>query len=96
MDIIYLTGDLPAHDIWNQTREGNEAAIRTSLIKLQSRFPNTPVYSSIGNHAPCFINELVTRPNKYLLPKYCFGRMTREKQGYRNIDLEALEAALFT
>ncbi|KAF0288119.1 Sphingomyelin phosphodiesterase [Amphibalanus amphitrite] len=56
VDIIYLTGDLPAHDIWNQTREGNEAAIRTSLTKLQARFPNTPVYSSIGNHAPCFIN----------------------------------------
>ncbi|XP_037092750.1 sphingomyelin phosphodiesterase-like [Pollicipes pollicipes] len=56
IDLIYMTGDLPAHDIWNQTREGNQRSIRESLHLMKGRFADTPIFSSIGNHAPCFIN----------------------------------------
>ena len=30
LDFIYWTGDLPAHDIWKQTRESNADIVRVS------------------------------------------------------------------
>lgn len=52
-DFVIITGDMPPHDIWNQSDSYNMGyqSIASSLLKQY--FPNTPVYSIFGNHA-CF------------------------------------------
>ena len=50
LDLIYWTGDLPAHDIWNQTREGNKEIVRATALQLQKFFPEVPVFPALGNH----------------------------------------------
>jgi len=50
IDMIYWTGDLPAHDIWNQTKEGNKEVVRATARQLQKFFPGVPVYPALGNH----------------------------------------------
>lgn len=54
-DYVIFTGDIPAHDVWNQT----QIAQLTNLQRLSGLFrkylPNTPVYVAMGNHesVPC-------------------------------------------
>ena len=50
VDIIYWTGDLPAHDIWNQSRAGNSGVVRATAQQLVSHFPGLPVLPALGNH----------------------------------------------
>jgi len=50
IDFIYWTGDLPAHDIWNQTKEGNKEIVRATARQLKKFFPDVPVYPALGNH----------------------------------------------
>ncbi|XP_067935933.1 sphingomyelin phosphodiesterase-like [Watersipora subatra] len=49
-DMIYWTGDLPAHDIWQQSREQQLSLLKRLTDKLLKYFPNIPIYSSVGNH----------------------------------------------
>lgn len=49
-DMIYWTGDLPPHDIWNQTRESQLEVLQKLTNKLLAYFPNTPIYPAVGNH----------------------------------------------
>ena len=50
IDWIYWTGDLPAHDIWKQTKHSNEHIIRGTARQLLKHFPGVPVYPALGNH----------------------------------------------
>jgi len=50
VDLIYWTGDLPAHDIWYQTKEGNEKIVRETVLHLKKFFPTVPVLPVLGNH----------------------------------------------
>ena len=50
IDMIYWTGDLPAHDIWNQTKEGNKEVVRVTARQFEQFFPGVPVYPALGNH----------------------------------------------
>jgi sphingomyelin phosphodiesterase len=52
-EFIIITGDMPPHDIWNQSDMYNMGyqSIVSSLLK--EYFPNTQVYGIYGNHA-CF------------------------------------------
>ena len=50
LDFIYWTGDLPAHDIWKQTRESNLEIVRATARQLKDHFPGVPVYPALGNH----------------------------------------------
>ncbi|CAF1012169.1 unnamed protein product, partial [Didymodactylos carnosus] len=54
-DIIYHTGDLPSHNVWNQSRADQLYAIETITNLLKKYFPNKVFYSAVGNHetAPC-------------------------------------------
>ena len=50
IDFIYWTGDLPAHDIWRQTRASNADIVRGTARQLRQHFPGVPVYPALGNH----------------------------------------------
>ena len=39
IDWIYWTGDLPPHDIWMQTKEGNSEIVRGTARQLKKHFP---------------------------------------------------------
>ncbi|KAG5893193.1 hypothetical protein JTB14_016469 [Gonioctena quinquepunctata] len=50
IDYIIWTGDLPPHDIWNQTKESNLDIIKDTVQQMFQYFPNTPIFPAIGNH----------------------------------------------
>ncbi|XP_050298661.1 sphingomyelin phosphodiesterase-like isoform X2 [Anthonomus grandis grandis] len=50
IDYILWTGDLPPHDIWNQTKDFNLKTINDTIELVSSAFPNTPIFPAIGNH----------------------------------------------
>ncbi|CAF3614912.1 unnamed protein product [Rotaria sordida] len=62
IDFIYYTGDLPAHNVWNQSRTDQLYSINTINNMLATIFPNKTFYSAVGNHeaAPC---NLYPTPN---------------------------------
>ncbi|KAI8782638.1 sphingomyelin phosphodiesterase [Biomphalaria glabrata] len=56
-DYIIMTGDIPAHDVWNQTRS-DQIAHLVALDKLFSNYlPTKPVYYCIGNHESSPVNS---------------------------------------
>lgn len=57
---IILTGDLPAHDIWIQTKEENLNTMITQLEKLQTL--GLPIYYSYGNHDSYPVNQFAGSP----------------------------------
>jgi len=50
IDFIYYTGDLPPHNIWNQSRSDQLYSINTINQLLATLFPNKTFYSAVGNH----------------------------------------------
>ncbi|XP_003391045.3 PREDICTED: sphingomyelin phosphodiesterase-like, partial [Amphimedon queenslandica] len=56
-DWIYLTGDLPAHNDWEQTKSG-QVSIFNKIIGLFNEYlPNKPLFYSIGNHESDPVNS---------------------------------------
>ncbi|XP_071540188.1 sphingomyelin phosphodiesterase-like isoform X2 [Panulirus ornatus] len=58
-DLVYVTGDLPPHDVWAQDHESNLVAIRATMSVLKQYFPETPVINALGNHASAPVNSYV-------------------------------------
>ncbi|XP_053653934.2 sphingomyelin phosphodiesterase isoform X1 [Cherax quadricarinatus] len=58
-DLVYMTGDLPAHDVWAQDHASNLAAINVTNSLLKQYFPDTPVINVLGNHASAPVNSFV-------------------------------------
>eukprot|EP01102_Stenamoeba_stenopodia_P022256 TRINITY_DN9203_c0_g1_i1.p1 TRINITY_DN9203_c0_g1~~TRINITY_DN9203_c0_g1_i1.p1 ORF type:complete len:593 (+),score=86.69 TRINITY_DN9203_c0_g1_i1:1782-3560(+) len=56
-DFILYTGDDPAHDIWEQSREANLNIITIISEMFLQYFPNIPVFSAIGNHESFPVNQ---------------------------------------
>lgn len=52
-EFIIVTGDMPPHDIWNQSDSYNMAYQSLAAGLFKEYFPTTPVYAIFGNHA-CF------------------------------------------
>eukprot|EP01137_Pigoraptor_chileana_P007391 Opistho-2@52926 len=57
IDYIFWTGDVPAHNVWNQSRDDQLAAIQSSTDILLKYFPNTRVFPSLGNHEGAPVNS---------------------------------------
>ncbi|XP_043197858.1 sphingomyelin phosphodiesterase-like isoform X2 [Amphibalanus amphitrite] len=57
LDYIIWTGDLPPHDVWNQTRHENINIIRQSHQLLLKYFPQTPIFPALGNHEAAPVNS---------------------------------------
>lgn len=56
-DWVYWTGDLPAHNVWNQTRE-DQLDILTKCVDLMHKYlPNKTVFPSLGNHESAPVNR---------------------------------------
>ena len=56
IDYILWTGDLPPHDVWNQTREGNINILIETVDQIKYYFPTTPVFPALGNHESAPVN----------------------------------------
>ncbi|KAJ6652305.1 hypothetical protein lerEdw1_012715 [Lerista edwardsae] len=55
-DLAYWTGDIPAHDVWEQTREDQLQALRTVTGLVQKYLGPLPVYPAVGNHESVPVN----------------------------------------
>jgi len=54
-DFVLFTGDVPPHDVWNQSSTYNMATLDSVMDLLKHHFPTVPVFPSVGNHDtfPC-------------------------------------------
>jgi len=52
LDWIYHTGDVPPHNVWSTTKQGNMDMLTEIDGLLNEHFPNVPIYSCLGNHEP--------------------------------------------
>ncbi|XP_025831709.1 sphingomyelin phosphodiesterase isoform X2 [Agrilus planipennis] len=50
IDYIIWTGDLPPHDIWNQTKNQTVGNLQEHVKLMQTYFPNVPIFPVLGNH----------------------------------------------
>jgi hypothetical protein len=51
-----FTGDMPSHDVWQQTVQDNNMAINHSMNSLAQYFGADKVYTVLGNHEPHPLN----------------------------------------
>ena len=57
IDYILWTGDLPPHDVWNQTREENLKVLHETVTQLIEMFPGIPIFPALGNHESAPVNS---------------------------------------
>ncbi|KAI6652711.1 Sphingomyelin phosphodiesterase-like [Oopsacas minuta] len=55
-DVIYVTGDLPPHNVWNQSRDDQITAISYVINLFKTMLPNKKVYFAVGNHEGLPVN----------------------------------------
>ncbi|KAK8388912.1 hypothetical protein O3P69_020698 [Scylla paramamosain] len=75
IDYIIWTGDLPPHDIWNQTREGNLDVIRATINQMMVYFPKTPIFPALGNHESAPVNSF---PPPFVMDNHGVGWLYEE------------------
>lgn len=59
IDYILWTGDLPPHDVWNQTREENLKIMKDTVEQMSSMFPGIPIFPALGNHEAAPVNRYI-------------------------------------
>lgn len=57
IDYILWTGDLPPHDIWNQTKEENLKILKETVKQMSEIFPGVPIFPALGNHESAPVNS---------------------------------------
>ncbi|GBP20693.1 Sphingomyelin phosphodiesterase [Eumeta japonica] len=57
IDYILWTGDLPPHDIWNQTKEENLKVLQETVAQMSDMFPGVPIFPALGNHESSPVNS---------------------------------------
>ncbi|CRK91825.1 CLUMA_CG005448, isoform B [Clunio marinus] len=57
IDYILWTGDLPPHDIWNQTKEENLKILKETVKQMSEMFPGVPIFPALGNHESAPVNS---------------------------------------
>lgn len=62
--MIYWTGDLPPHDIWEQTRSDQVSILQHLTDKLLKYFPDKLVFSAVGNHESAPVDRYVSALDK--------------------------------
>ncbi|XP_019379299.1 PREDICTED: sphingomyelin phosphodiesterase [Gavialis gangeticus] len=55
-ELAYWTGDIPAHDVWEQSRADQLRALRTVTTLLRKHLGTLPVYPAVGNHEAVPVN----------------------------------------
>jgi len=66
IDFIYWTGDVPAHNVWNQSREDQIFTVKQATKILQQHFPGKKIYPALGNHEGSPVNSF---PPPYITGK---------------------------
>lgn len=56
-DWVYLTGDLPAHNVWNQSRDDQIFIMKTIVDLLNKYLPDKRVFPTFGNHEGVPVNR---------------------------------------
>ncbi|XP_037914382.1 sphingomyelin phosphodiesterase isoform X1 [Hermetia illucens] len=57
IDYILWTGDLPPHDVWNQTKDENLGIIKDTVKQMSEKFPGIPIFPALGNHESAPVNS---------------------------------------
>uniref|UniRef100_A0A0A9Z5H7 Sphingomyelin phosphodiesterase n=1 Tax=Lygus hesperus TaxID=30085 RepID=A0A0A9Z5H7_LYGHE len=57
IDYILWTGDLPPHDVWNQTKEENIQILKETVAQMLKMFPGIPIFPALGNHETFPVNS---------------------------------------
>lgn len=57
IDYILWTGDLPPHDVWNQTKEENLKVLQETVAQMSDMFPGVPIFPALGNHESSPVNR---------------------------------------
>jgi len=67
ISLILLTGDYPAHDVWNQSKEDNLETTRVTIEAIKAAFPSVKVLPSLGNHEafPCNMYATYNTPAEF-------------------------------
>jgi sphingomyelin phosphodiesterase len=50
LDLIYFTGDIAPHDVWQQTQTKDLEEISSTTRLLKQTFPTKKIYPCVGNH----------------------------------------------
>ncbi|XP_019384102.1 PREDICTED: sphingomyelin phosphodiesterase, partial [Crocodylus porosus] len=56
-ELAYWTGDIPAHNVWQQSRADQLRALRTITALLRKHLGTLPVYPAVGNHEAVPVNS---------------------------------------
>ena len=54
---MYVTGDLPAHNDWSQTRDDQIEVLVNMTTVIKTYLPGKEIYFSIGNHESAPVNR---------------------------------------
>ena len=57
IDFVYVTGDLPAHNVWNQSRDDQTTILREIAEFFLKYLPGIKVYHAVGNHESAPVNR---------------------------------------
>jgi len=57
IDYILWTGDIPAHDVWNQSHASNIGVLRDTVDLFLQYFPHVPIFPALGNHEGAPVNS---------------------------------------
>jgi sphingomyelin phosphodiesterase len=61
LSMAIVTGDLPAHNFWEVSREQAKSVEDSIADEFYTRFPNIPFYAAVGNHESVPANQFVPR-----------------------------------
>ncbi|XP_035706324.1 sphingomyelin phosphodiesterase isoform X3 [Folsomia candida] len=78
IDYIIWTGDIPAHDVWNQTHDTNLKMIRETVDLFSQYFPYVPIFPALGNHEAAPVNGFA--PPWVTDPKFSIDWLYKELQ----------------
>uniref|UniRef100_T1IQF8 Sphingomyelin phosphodiesterase n=1 Tax=Strigamia maritima TaxID=126957 RepID=T1IQF8_STRMM len=57
LDYILWTGDIPPHDIWDQSRADQIYVLKQTTKLFMKYFPNIPIFPALGNHESAPVNS---------------------------------------
>ncbi|XP_075707385.1 sphingomyelin phosphodiesterase [Rhinoderma darwinii] len=94
---VYWTGDIPAHNVWEQTRAQQLEALTTITGLIRKYLGEVPVYPAVGNHESAPVNGFPP-PSVYgnLSSNWLYHAMAQEWEGWLpTAALETLRTAGF-
>ncbi|XP_011303541.1 sphingomyelin phosphodiesterase [Fopius arisanus] len=56
-DLIYFTGDIIDHGVWETSRSANSRSLHKIFKKMKETFRDHPIYPIFGNHEPHPLNQ---------------------------------------